>query len=73
MNFLFLGHIFGHPQHLNDINFTLDAVMIKHAEICLWISSFSYIMKFNGVNKSLCFRRKVTLQGLIKKMFLDRS
>ena len=32
-----------------------------------------YIMNFNKVDKSLCFRRKVTSQGLIKKMFLGRS
>ena len=69
MNFLFLGHIFGHPQHLNAITFTLDAAMIKYAEICLWIFSFSYIMNFNEVDKFLCFRRKVTSQGLIKKVF----
>ena len=73
MNFLFLGHIFGHPQHLNAITFTLDAAMIKDAEICLWISSSSYIMSFNEVDKFLCSRTKVTSQGLIKKMFLDRS
>ena len=48
MNFLFLGHIFGHPQHLNAITFILDGAMIKHAEICLWISSFSYIMNFRS-------------------------
>ena len=72
MNFLFQGHIFGHPQHLNAITFTLDAAMIKYAEICLWIFSFSYIMNFNEVDKFLCFRRKVTSQGLIKKIFLDR-
>ena len=43
--------------------------MIKYAEICLWIFSFSYIMNFNEVDKFLCFRRKVTSQGLIKKVF----
>ena len=46
--------------------------MIKYAEICLWIFSFSYIMNFYEVDKFLCFRRKVTSQGLIKKIFLDR-
>ena len=73
MNFPIFGHIFGNPQHLNTITFTLDAAMIIHAEICLWISSFSYIMNFNEVDKFLCFRRRVTSQGLIKKTFLDRS
>ena len=47
--------------------------MIKHAEIFLWISSFSYIMNFNEVDKFLCNLLKVTSQGQIKKMFLDRS
>ena len=47
--------------------------MFEHAKICLWISSFSYIINFNEADEFLCFTRKVTSQGLIKKMFLDRS
>ena len=55
MNFLFLGHIFGHPQ--NAITFTLAAAVINHNEVCLRISSFSYIMNFNEVGK-LLFQKK---------------
>ena len=58
MNFLFQGHIFGHPQHLNAITFTLDAAMIKHDDICLWISSFSYIINFKEVDKFFMFQGK---------------
>ena len=58
MNFLFLGHIFGHPQHLNAITFTLDAAMIKHDDICLRISSFSYIINFKEVDKFFMFQGK---------------
>ena len=47
--------------------------MIEHVEINMWIFSFSYIINFNELGKFLCFRRIVTLQGLIKKMILDRS
>ena len=55
INFLFLGHIFGHPQ--NAITFTLAAAVINHNEVCLRISSFSYIMNFNEVGK-LLFQKK---------------
>ena len=73
MSFLFSRHIFRHPEHFSAIIFTLDAAMIEHVEINMWIFSFSYIINFNELGKFLCFRRIVTLQGLIKKMFLDRS
>ena len=47
----------------------------------LWLYMLRYvcgfphflIMSFNEVDKFLCFRKRVTSQGLIKKMFLDRS
>ena len=43
---------------------------IDHAEICLWISTVSFIINVNKKGKFLCFRKKVTSQVIIKKMFL---
>lgn len=38
--------------------------------VCMYISSISFIISFNKANKFLCFRRKTTSQGLVKKIFL---
>ena len=46
---------------------------INDAETSLWISSISFVISFNKVGKFLCFRRKATSQGLIKKMCLGVS
>ena len=48
---------------------TKNVYKFDHFEICLWIYSASCISNLNKTSKFLCFRRKETSQGVIKKFF----